>query len=430
MPYSNQYLPFGVATGANVLGNNSYNSLAARLTGFQSGVALSQQVNTPLRQSTAVASMIGAFIAAYGGDALDNGDLSTLRANFEAALAHIVSVNLPAEQDLSGYLQKSGGTMTGLLKAPAGHQTAARILSASTTLTTADAGKFVEITATSTVTTSLPTPVGNGGVYFTLWANSVSAQTIRTAVAGAFQGPGSSGGTTMSLPPGAVVSVFSDGYNWIVGSYQVVPTSGLPKLTIVTATQSWTPSAGTTDVFVIATGAGGAGGGDGPTTTFKAGAGGGSGATCMSLLSAEDLSTPVTVRIAAGGVGAANADGGDGGGNTSFGSLVVAGPGRGGKAAVTNTAVMGGAGGTAIAGQIKCRGNSGLPNVFSGAGESRAGSGAASFLGGGGIGGSNLDAVDAQAGQNGSGGGGADSSPGETIAGADGGDGVVIILER
>ncbi len=428
MPYSNQYLPFGAATGANVLGNNSYNSLVARLTGFQSGVALSQQVNTPLRQSTAVASMIGAFIAAYGGDALDNGDLSTLRANFEAALAHIVAVNLPAEQDLSGYLQKSGGTMTGLLKAPAGHQTAARILSASTTLTTADAGKFVEITATSTVTTSLPTPVGNGGVYFTLWANSVSAQTIRTAVAGTFQGPGSSGGTTMSLPPGAVVSVFSDGYNWIVGGRTVAEVAyDLPHLEIVTSSSVWSKTPGATSALVWLVGGGGGGGGGGSVSSF-CGGGGAGGEQVFALVDISSVETGVVV-IGAGGAGGSATDLATAGtgGTTSFLGVTALGGLGGSCGGLIGTRVTRGPGGQGQRGSgtgFHIRGAPGSSGQLYDGG----GGGGGAFGGGGASGGEDvLGTAKGRDGVLGGGGGGSDGGVG--AVGGDGGAGVVFIME-
>lgn len=83
----NQILPFGTGAGANVLTPADYTALGARATGFQSGVAKSKEVNTPLRQSAFVAAMIGQFIVDKAGiDVLDDGDVPGLVADFLLAL--------------------------------------------------------------------------------------------------------------------------------------------------------------------------------------------------------------------------------------------------------------------------------------------------------------------------------------------------------
>lgn len=424
---TNEYLPFGTATGANAISTSAYNSLAARLTGFAAGVALSQQVNKPLRQTSSIAAMIGAFIAAAGYDALDDGDQTTLLANYELALKKIIEDNLPDTVDLSGYLLKSGGTMTGLLKAPAGLQTTATTLSAATTLTTADSGKFIEITAASTIVTSLPTPVGNGGVNYMIWANSVSAQTIRTAVAGAFQGPGSSGATTMSIPAGAVVSVFSDGYNWIIGSYKEVPVvKPDPKFSVIDTSTTWTKQTGSTFAFIVVQGAGGAGGGTNASGSIASG--GGAGGCSASLINLSSI-TSVACSIAAGGTPVNGENGNPGGGVTSFGALVTANPGQGGfRAASYDNSASQAAFGGAIAGavgQFRQAGNTGNRGAINGGGT---GTGGAGLLGGAGQGGFVGD--DGYDGHYGGGGGGA--SGGATYMtkkGGTGGDGLILVYE-
>ena len=84
---TNQFLPFATGTGANVYVNSAYSGLSARTTGVVDGVADPQAANNAWRQGTAMASALGAFIAAMGYDALDDGDITTLEAHFEAALA-------------------------------------------------------------------------------------------------------------------------------------------------------------------------------------------------------------------------------------------------------------------------------------------------------------------------------------------------------
>ncbi|MEZ2410567.1 hypothetical protein AB6806_27600 [Bosea sp. RCC_152_1] len=80
---TNDFLPFASAGGANVLSQADYLVLAARLAGFVDGVAMPEEANKAWRQSAAMATMIGRFIADHGGlDALDNSDIDTLLANF------------------------------------------------------------------------------------------------------------------------------------------------------------------------------------------------------------------------------------------------------------------------------------------------------------------------------------------------------------
>ncbi|HMN39453.1 MAG TPA: GC-type dockerin domain-anchored protein [Phycisphaerales bacterium] len=232
-------------------------------------------MNKALRQAAFVAAMIGQFTADYGGDALDNGDLPTFEAHFKAALAAwIASGSSPI--DLSSYVLRAGDTMTGLFASPAGFKTASRALTTATTLTTADFGKFISLSSGSTFTTTFPTPVSNGSGAFTVFNNSVVAQTVSTP-AGAFLGPGASSATTESIPAGSVYRYVSDGSNWIRSVATNAP-NALPKLSFIQTTQTWTRAAGATKAFVIAHGPGGAGGGEpagAPTTAGGSGGGGG-----------------------------------------------------------------------------------------------------------------------------------------------------------
>lgn len=83
----NQIKPFGTAASANVLTPDEYEALPARGTGFSAGTAKSKEVNTALRQTAFVATMIGDFTADGSGQAvLDNGDVDTLKESFIAAI--------------------------------------------------------------------------------------------------------------------------------------------------------------------------------------------------------------------------------------------------------------------------------------------------------------------------------------------------------
>jgi hypothetical protein len=86
MSGSNQFLPFGTGSGANVLTPTAYAALAALVAnGFQSGVANSQYVNTPIRQATFVSSAIAQAIADMTGAAVaDDGIIVNFRNQFLA----------------------------------------------------------------------------------------------------------------------------------------------------------------------------------------------------------------------------------------------------------------------------------------------------------------------------------------------------------
>ena len=59
----NEILPFGIGVDANVMPQTEYESLPARVGGFSSGVAKSEQLNIVWRQAAFMASMLAQFIA-------------------------------------------------------------------------------------------------------------------------------------------------------------------------------------------------------------------------------------------------------------------------------------------------------------------------------------------------------------------------------
>ncbi|MCO1382563.1 hypothetical protein [Burkholderia multivorans] len=82
----NNFKPFAVGAGANVMTQADFEALAALLTGFQSGTAQSQQLNKVWRQSSIMAAVLAQFIVDLTGqDAIDDGTTATLLANLKAA---------------------------------------------------------------------------------------------------------------------------------------------------------------------------------------------------------------------------------------------------------------------------------------------------------------------------------------------------------
>lgn len=87
MAGTNDFLPFATAGGANVVSQSTYASMAALGTGYQTGIANSNQLNKTWRQSSIIASVIGQLIAdVTGQNAVDDGTTATLLGNLLTAI--------------------------------------------------------------------------------------------------------------------------------------------------------------------------------------------------------------------------------------------------------------------------------------------------------------------------------------------------------
>lgn len=84
---SNDFKVFAGSSGADVVTQVEYESLAALLTGFTTGTAVSGQLNKVWRQSSIMAAMIGQFIDDHSsGSAVDDGTLTNLKTLFIEAI--------------------------------------------------------------------------------------------------------------------------------------------------------------------------------------------------------------------------------------------------------------------------------------------------------------------------------------------------------
>ncbi|WP_187652032.1 phage tail protein, partial [Xenorhabdus sp. TS4] len=108
----NEFLPFGIADGSNVLSNAEYSKLPARTNGFSSGVAKSQELNKVWRQASVIASVVAQFIAETNNqDVLDDGNTTALQNGLLNALRATVSSNTPpATLTQPGIVQLSNAT--------------------------------------------------------------------------------------------------------------------------------------------------------------------------------------------------------------------------------------------------------------------------------------------------------------------------------
>jgi len=91
---TNQLLPFASGESPNVLPFEDWNSLPARLTGFQSGIASSQQFNRILAQGGAAGYVLGQFVVDYAEQDADI-NAEDLYQGFLAALQKLQDTLAP-----------------------------------------------------------------------------------------------------------------------------------------------------------------------------------------------------------------------------------------------------------------------------------------------------------------------------------------------
>lgn len=95
---TNDFVPFATGTGANTYSVASYLASNARLLGVVDGEADPKLANNAWRQPSVIGAMIGAFIASQDLDALDDGNISNLLANFSAALNRATAAQFPSRE--------------------------------------------------------------------------------------------------------------------------------------------------------------------------------------------------------------------------------------------------------------------------------------------------------------------------------------------
>jgi hypothetical protein len=215
------------------------------------------------------------------------------------------------------------------------------MLTAAGTLTVAQTGALVELNAPATETTMLPSPLGNAGTKYRLYA----MQAIQDAAtpAGEFTGPNGSLTSTLAIPMGATVLVESDGTNWVTTSLITaggfVPAGISNRTAMFTANAAWTAPAGVTKIYADAAAGGGGG-------SYSVGTAGGGGAAALESSPYTVVpGTVYTITIGASGAGGTSSSvNGTAGGTTSMSSLfTLAG---GGGAAVNVPGAAGGTGGS------------------------------------------------------------------------------------
>lgn len=92
MAGTNKLLTFASANGALVQSDDAYASDAARLNGFQNGIADPAHVNKVWRQGAFGSAVLGQFVVDYLQiDANDDGNVANFKSNLRAAFAEMLS---------------------------------------------------------------------------------------------------------------------------------------------------------------------------------------------------------------------------------------------------------------------------------------------------------------------------------------------------
>lgn len=104
----NQFLPFATAGGANVVSQAEYDAMGDRATGFQAGIAESDEFNKVFRQGTFFAAVLGQFIVdILGEDVLDDGDVADKVTLLTDAIGALIADSQVGSQIGYAYSQSS-----------------------------------------------------------------------------------------------------------------------------------------------------------------------------------------------------------------------------------------------------------------------------------------------------------------------------------
>jgi hypothetical protein len=418
MTNTNDFVPFGIGSGANVESAAAWAAETPRQTGFQSGILPSIKLNTAIRQPSFVAAMIAQFIADYGpSNVQDNGNLAALEAQFGAALLAFVSTIVTSTHSLVHF-----GVDSGSVNALACTVTPA--------ITARQAGDFYVIktpTANTGAATFNPSGLGASPIHHgggaALVAGDIVAGGYRIFV---------DDGTYFNCANTVQSDVNSNLSQYFVTNY--APGALIARRVFLSST-TYVATPGTNKIRVTCVGGGGAGGGAAPASgsNFSAAGGGGAGGTAVA-----DITSGFSGQVLTVGAAGTPVLGGSGGygGNSSF--LGLTGGGGVGGAVAPNTVASaslqaGGNGGVGSGGNV-FNGNGGGGGTGSATASNNmvSGSGGYSYIGAGGGPKFSVSSVKDgdPASSYGAGGGGAVGVVGDAQRyGGSGGIGVVIVEE-
>ncbi|WP_176317400.1 hypothetical protein [Burkholderia vietnamiensis] len=171
----NNFKPFAVGSGANVLSQSDYEALAALLTGFVSGTAQSAQLNKVWRQSSIMSAVLAQFIADNSGqDSIDDGTTTTLLQNLKVALnaAGITApqFDISKKNATTEFVKKSGFQFSQTYFYSAGP----------IALSASQAGGFIDLASAYSGSVTLPalSSVPDGATFY-IWSGAASSVTVQ-----------------------------------------------------------------------------------------------------------------------------------------------------------------------------------------------------------------------------------------------------------
>lgn len=113
----NEFKPFAATADANVQDQADYEQSEIIRAGFRTGLARSAEMNKAIRQATSITAAVAEFTAEKSGkDMRDDGDIQTLKANFETALSSVSNLLIAVADGTSDALIASFTPTIGALK--------------------------------------------------------------------------------------------------------------------------------------------------------------------------------------------------------------------------------------------------------------------------------------------------------------------------
>ena len=104
----NDFKPFAVGEGANVIEQAEYENSGFLKEGFKKGMARSSEINKAIRQGSSIAAAVARFtVSKTGENILDNGDIDTLSQHIETAIATVSSLRIAEAQGEADHLTAS-----------------------------------------------------------------------------------------------------------------------------------------------------------------------------------------------------------------------------------------------------------------------------------------------------------------------------------
>ena len=86
---TNDFIGFASSGNANIMSQADYAAAAEQIDGVQPGPASSALANKIWRQGANMAAALGQMITSQGGDALDNGDIASLKKALASAIGTV-----------------------------------------------------------------------------------------------------------------------------------------------------------------------------------------------------------------------------------------------------------------------------------------------------------------------------------------------------